>query len=233
MLRHPSPEIINAGAGSLALVRFPPQSHIYAVPGSVVGLTSRMQVKRILNGGLLSIPRGFGGGHVTLDKLIAPSSDATASPDDVLLAPPNAADLAILSLSAAEYTVRPRALLALSSSLLLGTSLAFPDLSLKYSLHGSGWAILTAPGGVYRLVLRPNELYRVKHSHLLAWSSSMHPSLVPIHDSIKPATPNSSLLTKVSTWLARKSSELLDRVFRRNHVIQLKGPGDFYIASRL
>eukprot|EP01147_Barroeca_monosierra_P008543 gene8543-990_t len=215
-------EVVANGLGSLVHIFFPAHSYVKVRPGTVIARSSSLTAHRsFVENPFKAIARKIGGGPFALETIAASNLEG-----DCLVSPSNLGDVAILGLNGAQsYCISNKSFLASTSSLHLGLSFLIdvnPILSKMYmKASGTGSLAITAPGGLFRLVLEPGEKYLASAKHLVAWDSTMNPKFRS-HEN----TAEDSLVVRVVSSIRR--------IFKSNQsMCELHGPGDFYLTSRL
>ncbi|KAI9217789.1 mitochondrial biogenesis AIM24-domain-containing protein [Blastocladiella britannica] len=187
--------VIDAGLGSMVVAALPPGAKIYAVPGSSVGHSINVSSAVAATGGpVRAVLRKVQGGPVFFQVYSVPwkgaQKQSAQGPGEVLIAPKNVGDVAVLELDGGiEYFVRRHAYLAstagVSLAMRLGTLSLKSDTGLvHYRAMGLGQLAITTYGGLYRIHLGPGEKYCVAPKHLIAWTTGMTPE--------KPSSSSSS-----------------------------------------
>jgi hypothetical protein len=75
----------------------------------------------------------------------------------------------------------------------------------NYRISGKGTLAITGYGGLYRLILQPNEEYLISPKHLIAWDAAMDPT-PEIGDDVDKAAVSSAPVapkTVVKQWDAK------------------------------
>ncbi|KAJ1928753.1 hypothetical protein IWQ60_001753 [Tieghemiomyces parasiticus] len=197
-------EILSSGHGAMVLARLPPHSRLLAVPNTVMGHSPTTHMTTVTGsvlrlGTSSPLRRGLRFRHTRLTT--------SQEPGDVLLAAQGQGDVAILALKGtADYVVRPSALTALSSEVRVGLAggkhgVVGPASRLFRHLSGSGSAVISATGGVYRLVLNPGESYVINPRYLLAWDAGLQfqPSNSAAERQSATRSPSSDSAAQTST----------------------------------
>ncbi|KAF8982480.1 hypothetical protein BGZ46_001206 [Entomortierella lignicola] len=239
----PEFEVVSAGLGSMLHVRLPSRSELYAAPGAAVGSSAEVESElSTASNPLKALGRRLAGGSLYFQKF---STSSTAG--DVLLAPQYMSDIAAIRMDGtSEYYIRRDAFLARSPRVILQLGLAKAGLGVTnffaHRVTGRGTLAIASYGGIYRLVLAPNEEYLVNPRHLIAWEAGSSPSasrlaIDPTHQA-EPETRSSKILSNpyvASTLnIASRVAERVGNVlFGKQEFVRLQGPGDFYLCSRV
>ncbi|KAF9917185.1 hypothetical protein BX616_001713 [Lobosporangium transversale] len=239
----PEFEVVSAGLGSMLHVRLPSRSELYAAPGAAVGSSAEVESElSTASNPLKALGRRLAGGSLYFQKF---STSMVAG--DVLLAPQYMSDIAAIRMDGtSEYYIRRDSFLARSPRVILQLGLAKAGLGVTnffaHRVTGRGTLAIASYGGIYRLVLAPNEEYLVNPRHLIAWEAGSSPTasrlaIDPTHQ-VEPETRTSKILSNpyvASTLnIASRAAERIGNVFfGRQEFVRLQGPGDFYLCSRV
>ncbi|KAI8356816.1 mitochondrial biogenesis AIM24-domain-containing protein [Mortierella sp. GBAus27b] len=241
----PEFEVVSAGLGSMLHVKLPSRSELYAAPGAAVGSSGDVQSElSIASNPLKALGRRLAGGSLYFQKASFSTSNVAG---DVLLAPQYMSDIAAIRMDGtSEYYIRRDAFLARSPRVILQLGLAKAGLGVTnffaHRVTGRGTLAIASYGGIYRLVLAPEEEYLVNPRHLIAWEAGASPaaSRLAIDPSAQaePESRSSKILSNpyVASTLnvASRAAERLGNVlFGKQEFVRLKGPGDFYLCSRV
>ncbi|KAJ1819867.1 hypothetical protein LPJ56_001477 [Coemansia sp. RSA 2599] len=185
--------VIDSGYGSLVMAKMPPYSLFYTRVGQTLGQSPRARSKAIARGPT-SVLRPLLGRQAFLQEISTDSASA-----DVLLAPRQPGDVAVVGLSGAvEYYVRKSCLLARTKFLQVSTwnaiGAAFNALAFD-RVAGKGTMVLNTHGGLHRLVLQEGEEYLVDPRYVVAWSANL--DVGPQSGRPKPLVPGQSAETQV------------------------------------
>ncbi|CAG8775558.1 7330_t:CDS:2 [Gigaspora margarita] len=244
--QHPIPdptfEVISPGTlGALLLVKVPPRSEIFAMPGSAIAVSSKVQVERITNGNIIiAVGRKLAGGSLIYHKFTTGSH-----PGDILLGPNNLSDIAVINMDG------PRVSVHVSRVYGMGALNAFAN-----CVTGRGILAISNYGAIHRLVLNPGDIYLVNAKNLIAWNSQTNP--IVASSLISPSSiARNRLVKNMRERLSKISSSFLDTyrsspsikptldnikrisvktrklVFGGPEFLQLSGPGDFYLSTRI
>ncbi|KAG0363276.1 hypothetical protein BGZ54_008227 [Gamsiella multidivaricata] len=211
----PEFEVVSAGLGSMLHVRLPSRSELYAAPGAAVGSSGEFSTSNVAG--------------------------------DVLLAPQYMSDIAAIRMDGtSEYYIRRDAFLARSPRVILQLGLAKAGLGVTnffaHRVTGRGTLAIASYGGIYRLVLAPNEEYLVNPRHLIAWEAGSSPAATRLaidpSQEAEPEARSSKILSNpyvASTLnIASRVAERVGNVmFGKQEFVRLQGPGDFYLCSRI
>ncbi|CAG8593615.1 4341_t:CDS:2 [Funneliformis mosseae] len=258
---HPIPdpkfEVVSAGTlSALLLVKIPPRSEILAAPGTAIAVSSKVIAERTMDGNIvIALGRKFTGGSLIYNKFMTGSN-----PGDVLLAPRDLSDIAVINMDGRSvYYVRKGAFLARGPRVTVNIGRIYGMGSLNAFANrvtGRGTLVISNYGSIHRLILNPGDAYFVNAKHLLAWNSQTKPIVSP------PLITSSSvdknrLIRNVTAKLSEKTNELFDTIFSSPSVkptldrlkrasvrtrrwafggpeyLKLTGPGDFYLSSRI
>ncbi|KAF9384397.1 hypothetical protein CPB97_005705 [Podila verticillata] len=239
----PEFEVVSAGLGSMLHVRLPSRSELYAAPGAAVGSSADVQSElSTASNPLKALGRRLAGGSLYFQKF---STDNVAG--DVLLAPRHMSDIAAIRMDGtSEYYVRRDAFLARSPRVILQLGLAKAGLGVTnffaHRVTGRGTLAIASYGGIYRLVLAPKEEYLVNPRHLIAWEAGSSPAATRLAldptGTAEPETRTSKILSNpyVASTLnvvSRVGERLGNVLFGKQEFVRLRGPGDFYLCSRV
>ncbi|KAF8940152.1 hypothetical protein BGZ58_007512 [Dissophora ornata] len=239
----PEFEVVSAGLGSMLHVRLPSRSELYAAPGAAVGSSADVQSElSTASNPLKALGRRLAGGSLYFQKF-----STTNVAGDVLLAPQYMSDIAAIRMDGtSEYYIRRDAFLARSPRVILQLGLAKAGLGVTnffaHRVTGRGTLAIASYGGIYRLVLAPNEEYLVNPRHLIAWEAGASPAATRLAidptQQAEPETRSSKILSNpyvASTLnIASRTAERLGNVlFGKQEFVRLQGPGDFYLCSRV
>ncbi|CAB4484617.1 unnamed protein product [Rhizophagus irregularis] len=258
---HPIPdpnfEVVSAGTlGALLLVKIPPRSEIFAVPGTAIAVSGKVITERTTDGNIfIALGRKLASGSLVYHKFITSSH-----PGDVLLAPRNLSDIAAINMDGTSvYYVRKGAFLARGPRVTVNVSRIYGMGSLNAFANrvtGRGTLAISNYGAIHRLTLNPGDEYLVNAKYILAWNSKTKPILSP------PLITSSSidrsrLVRNVTAKLSEKANNLFDPILNSPSVrptldrlkrisvrtriwmfggpeyLKLTGPGDFYLSSRI
>ncbi|KAF9437997.1 hypothetical protein BGZ76_010284 [Entomortierella beljakovae] len=239
----PEFEVVSAGLGSMLHVRLPSRSELYAAPGAAIGSSADVQSElSTASNPLKALGRRLAGGSLYFQKFSTSSSSG-----DVLLAPQYMSDIAAIRMDGtSEYYIRRDAFLARSPRVILQLGLAKAGLGVTnffaHRVTGRGTLAIASYGGIYRLVLAPNEEYLVNPRHLIAWEAGSSPAATRLAidptQEAKPEARSSKILSNpyvasalnISSRVAERMGNVL---FGKQEFVRLQGPGDFYLCSRV
>ncbi|KAK3825731.1 MAG: mitochondrial biogenesis AIM24-domain-containing protein [Benniella sp.] len=239
----PEFEVVSAGLGSMLHVKLPSRSELYAAPGAAIGSSADVQSElSTASNPLKALGRRLAGGSLYFQKFSTSNAGG-----DVLLAPQYMSDIAAIRMDGtSEYYIRRDAFLARSPRVILQLGLARAGLGVTnffaHRVTGRGTLAIASYGGIYRLVLAPNEEYLVNPRHLIAWEAGASPNAtrLAIDPSVQaePESRSSKILSNpyvASTLnIASRATERLGNVlFGKQEFVRLQGPGDFYLCSRV
>ncbi|KAJ3116591.1 hypothetical protein HDU96_009250 [Phlyctochytrium bullatum] len=256
----PEFEVVNAGVGSVLVVKLPPTSRFVADVGTAIGTASTVDRRLTSHGGFSNaLAKRIGGGSLFFQQFWTRTSSG-----DAILAPKRQGDIAVLTLTnGSEYYIRRTAFLAATEKINLSASVKVLGLGagslFAYRASGAGKLAITGYGGLYRLVLAPGEEYLVPPEHLAAWDAVLDPfpemeepaaapkAPVPAATD-KPVKADASAGEKVAAalvsagraagkwgwWAVRMLAWRISKAFVGDKgFYRLRGPGEFYISSRL
>ncbi|RIA98549.1 mitochondrial biogenesis AIM24-domain-containing protein [Glomus cerebriforme] len=253
----PNFEVVSAGTlGASLLVKIPPRSEIFAVPGTAIAVSSKVITERTTDGNIIiALGRKLAGGSLVYHKFITSSHSG-----DVVLAPRDLSDIAVINMDGTSvYYVRKGAFLARGPRVTVNVSRIYGMGSLNAFANrvtGRGTLVISNYGAIHRLILNPGDAYLVNAKHILAWNSKTKPILSP------PLIASSSidrsrLIRNITAKLSEKTNNLFDPIFSSPSVrptldrlkrisirtriwmfggpeyLKLTGPGDFYLSSRV
>ncbi|CAG8556382.1 13559_t:CDS:2, partial [Racocetra persica] len=242
--------------GALLLVKVPPRSEIFAIPGTAIAVSSKVQVERTTDGNIIiAFGRKLAGGSLVYHKFTTGSY-----PGDILLGPNNLSDIAVINMDgASKYYVRKGAFLAKGPRVSIHVSRVYGMGALNAFANcvtGRGTLAISNYGAIHRLILNPGDIYLVNAKHLIAWNSQTNP--IVASSLISPSSITRNKLVKVMRErLSKISSSFLDTylsspsikptldnmkrisvktrkwAFGGPEFLQLSGPGDFYLSTRI
>jgi uncharacterized protein (TIGR00266 family) len=163
------------GAFALATVSLQGGSSISAEAGAMVSMSSNIDLKSQMKGGLLgAIKRSVGG-----ESAFVSTFTAMGAPGEVTLAPATPGDVVGIEMRNTEYFVQSSSYLAGDTSLSVETkfgglkSFLGGEGLFLLRVSGSGLLLISSFGSIHRKVLGVGERYVVDTGHLVAWDASM------------------------------------------------------------
>ncbi|CAO3600186.1 unnamed protein product [Absidia cylindrospora] len=246
----PSFEIVSSGVGSALLVKMPPETEITAFTGSALGSSGRVTSKLSLDGNALKAT----GRKLIGDPLFYQKFYTKQYPGDILLAPHRMGEIATIQLRGfTKYILRRDAFLAKTEKVSLdigmdGVKGKHTGLANKlvHTVTGPGIIAISHYGGLYRLSLSAGEEYLVNPRNLIFWDKRASPTRLHPSDPIVPSPRSPWRKYAFIRNIAESPSfqpklQFMNSVAKtlRNFVlgapdfVKLKGPGDFYVASRV
>ncbi|ORX75539.1 hypothetical protein BCR32DRAFT_329764 [Anaeromyces robustus] len=235
---NPDFEIIKStNSESVLFAKLNQNSLFYAKYGTVVGLSSKVKIELSYEDNTEEVLKGGNGsGLFAFEKVWTEDK-----PGQVILVPVNG-DLMLINIKKnKEYIVKGKALFSAVSS--ISVKDYFHDNhkfeGVKYFIvKGKGNIAIEGEGGVLEITLNEDEQFLVKPSTLLAFESQMSVKPVlssacseEIDDEIleKQSNDDSSFWKKAKGMIGRAKIYISgDQLFYR-----LKGPGKFYISTRI
>lgn len=237
-------EIVSSGPGSALLVKLPPDSEITAATGSTLACSTKVQSKLSLDTTTVkAVGRKLVGDAMFYQKYYTKNFAG-----DILLAPQRLGEISTIQLkSSAKYMLRRDAFLAKTEkvSLDLGVQQQTGLVNkLVHTVSGPGTLAISHYGGVYRISLAAGEEYQVNPRNLIMWEKNIQPTqqkqrLVPSprsplrrYDVIRNIADSPSLQPKLqyADAILKYARNL---ILGTPEFVKLKGPGDFYLASRV
>eukprot|EP00056_Hartaetosiga_gracilis_P009821 m.142727 g.142727 ORF g.142727 m.142727 type:complete len:407 (-) comp13197_c1_seq6:3052-4272(-) len=217
-------QMVSNGLGSIVHIFCPPNSYAKVRPDSLLAHSSTLKVSSSMFGNpVKALVNKIGGGSFSVVTV-----SSSKEQGDCLVSPTKVGDVAILSLDGhTGYVIGNENFLASTANVSLGLSYLSeisPSLAKAYSnCHGTGSLAITAPGGLFRLVLEEGEKYEASTKHLVAWEASMDPR---VHSN-ELTVSRFKFITHVLNWIKTKISP------KSKAMCELHGPGEFYLTSRL
>ncbi|KAJ3062294.1 hypothetical protein HK102_008816, partial [Quaeritorhiza haematococci] len=208
----PEFEVVNAGPGSVLVVRLPPSSSLMTKVGTAICASSQVTSELSTEGGALQAgARTLSGGNFFYQKFSAQEKEGT-----VVIAPRRLGDVAAIEMDgSSQYYVRRSAFLASGPRVSVTTAMKGLGMALNglfnYKVTGRGTLAITSYGGLYRLVLAPGEEFVVNPKFLVAWDAATHPYSVspassPSPSSSSPSSSPSSSSSSSTSITARLGS---------------------------
>jgi uncharacterized protein (AIM24 family) len=214
-----------------------PNSLFYAKYGTVIGLSSKVKIELSYEDNTDEVLKGGNGsGIFAFEKVWTENHEG-----QVLLVPVNG-DLMLINVQKSkEYIIKGKALFGAVSS--INVKDYFHDNhkfeGVKYFIvKGNGIIAIEGEGGVLEVTLNKDEHFLVKPSTLLAFESQM--SIKPVLSSACSEEVDEEILDNQSNndksfW--KKAKGMIDRakiyVSGDQLFYKLKGPGKFYISTRI
>lgn len=166
-------EIRSPGAFALAVVTLQPGFSICAEAGSMVSMSSNVELTSQMKGGLFGALKRVVGGETAFVSTFT----AHGSVGEVTLAPGAPGDIVGIEMNNQRFTVQSSSYLASDVSLQVDTKFGGLKTFLSgeglfvLDISGTGLLLISSFGGIYRKVLAPGERYIVDTGHLVAWES--------------------------------------------------------------
>ncbi|KAI8097522.1 mitochondrial biogenesis AIM24-domain-containing protein [Halteromyces radiatus] len=246
----PAFEIVSSGVGSALLIKMPPETEITASTGSALGSSGRVTSKLTLDGNAVKAT----GRKLIGDPLFYQKFYTKQQPGDILLAPNRMGEITTIQLrGSTKYVLRRDAFLAKTEKVTLdvgmdGVKGKHTGLANKlvHTVTGPGTIAISHYGGLYRLSLAAGEEYLVNPRNLIFWDKRTAPTRLHPSDPIVPSPRSPWRRYAVVRNIAESPSfqpklQYMNSVVKtlRNFIlgapdfVKLKGPGDFYVASRV
>lgn len=244
--RDPIFEVVSSGVGSALLIKLPPDAEVTAVTGSSLGSSTKVHTKLSLDDTTVkSIGKRLVGDAMFYQKYYTKGAAG-----DILLAPQRLGEISTIQLkSSAKYILRRDAFLAKTEKVTfdLGISKDAGILNkLIHTVSGPGTLAISHYGGLYRVSLAAGEEYQANPCNLVMWDKRTNPTRLHAAHPVVPS-PRSKLRKYevvrniVDSPSLQPKLQYLDSVQKsiRNFLmgapdfVKLKGPGDFYLASRV
>ncbi|KAF1796637.1 mitochondrial biogenesis AIM24-domain-containing protein [Mucor lusitanicus] len=240
-------EVVNAGVGSALLVKLPPDTEITAATGSALGLSTKVISKLALDKGTVaSVGRKLVGDPMFYQKYYTKSAAG-----DILLAPPRLGEITTIELkNSTKYIMRRDAFLAKTEKVTFDLGVNHDDTGLLnkliHTVSGPGTLALSHYGGIYRISLAAGEEYQANPRNLIMWDKRTKPTRLHARHPVVPS-PKSKLrkyevvrnivdspsLQPKLQYLDSLSKSIRNLMLGAPDFVKLKGPGDFYLASRV
>ncbi|KAI8978013.1 mitochondrial biogenesis AIM24-domain-containing protein [Pilobolus umbonatus] len=170
---------------------------------------------------------------------------------DILLAPQRLSEISAIELkSSAKYILRRDAFLAKTEKVTFDLGLNRSENGivnkLIHTVSGPGTLAICHYGGIYRISLSAGEEYQANPRNLIMWDKRTNPTRLHSNKAVIPS-PRSKLRKNevfrniVDSPSLQPKLQYADSLIRslRNFIlgspdfVKLKGPGDFYLASRV
>ncbi|KAG0167113.1 hypothetical protein DFQ29_000634 [Apophysomyces sp. BC1021] len=233
-------EVVSSGVVSMKL---PPDAEITAATGSAIGASSKVTSKLTLGGTALKAA----GKKLLGDPIFQQKFYTRHAAGDLLLAPQRLGEIAIVNLrGSAKYVLRRDAFLAKTEKVTMELGLdgiKGKDTGLVnkivHTVSGPGTIAISHYGGLYRLSLGAGEEYLANPRRTTP--TKLHPTnpVVPSPRSswrkyavVKNIVDSPSLQPKLQ-YLDGLTKSLRNFVLGAPDFVRLRGPGDFYLASRV
>ncbi|CEJ02124.1 hypothetical protein RMCBS344292_16140 [Rhizopus microsporus] len=240
-------EVVSSGPGSALLVKLPPESEITAATGSTLACSTKVFSKLSLDTSTIrAVGRKLVGDNMFYQKYYTKSAAG-----DILLAPQRLGEISTIQLkSSAKYMLRRDAFLAKTEKVTLDLGVNHDQSGLVnklvHSVSGPGTLAISHYGGIYRISLAAGEEYKANPLNLIMWDKRTSPTQPQAHSRLIPS-PRSTLRKYEVIRNIVDSPSLQPKLQYANHVlltlrnfilgtpefVKLKGPGDFYLASRV
>ncbi|KAG0747232.1 hypothetical protein G6F16_010931 [Rhizopus arrhizus] len=240
-------ETVSSGPGSALLVKLPPDSEITAATGSTLACSIKILSKLSLDTTTVkAVGRKLVGDAMFYQKYYTKNVAG-----DILLAPQRLGEISIIQLkSSAKYMLRRDAFLAKTEKVTLDLGVHHQQTGvvnkLVHTVSGPGTLAISHYGGIYRISLAAGEEYQANPRNLIMWDKSTNPTQPKINHRLVPS-PRSQLRRYEVIRNIADSPSLQPKLQYANYIIhsirnfilgtpdfvKLKGPGDFYLASRV
>ncbi|KAI9304590.1 mitochondrial biogenesis AIM24-domain-containing protein [Cunninghamella echinulata] len=228
----------------------PPETEITATTGSAIGSSNRVTSKLTLDGNAVKAT----GRKLVGDPLFYQKFYTKQYPGDILLAPQSMGEITTVQLrGSTKYVLRRDAFLAKTEKVTLDLGLESVKgkhtglaNKLVHTVSGPGTIAISHYGGLYRLSLAAGEEYLVNPRNLIFWDKRTAPTRLHPSDPIVPSPRSPLRRYAVVRNIAESPSfqpklQYINSVIKtlRNYVlgapdfVKLKGPGDFYVTSRV
>ncbi|KAF7724615.1 hypothetical protein EC973_000859 [Apophysomyces ossiformis] len=235
--------ISSMGKGSALLVKLPPDAEITAATGSAIAASNKIASKLTLDGTALRAV----GKRLLGDPMFQQKFYTRHAAGDLLLAPQRMGEIAIVNLrGSAKYVLRRDAFLAKTEKVTMelgvdgikGKDTGLVN-KLVHTVSGPGTIAISHYGGLYRLSLGAGEEYLANPRRTTP--SKLHPKnpVVPSprsplrkYNVVKNIVDSPSLQPKLQ-YLDGMAKSLRNFVLGAPDFVRLRGPGDFYLASRV
>ncbi|KAI8370118.1 mitochondrial biogenesis AIM24-domain-containing protein [Choanephora cucurbitarum] len=245
--KEPIFEVLSSGVGSALLVKLPPDAEITAATGSSLGASTKVLSKLSLDKSTVrSIGRKLVGDSMFYQKYYTKNTAG-----DILLAPQRIGEIATIQLkNSAKYILRRDAFLAKTEKVTFDLGVHHQESGLVnkliHTVTGPGTLAISHYGGLYRISLAAGEEYQANPRNLVMWDKRLNPTRL---HSVKPVVPSprsklrqyevfrnivdSPSLQPKLQYLDSLSRTLRNIILGAPDFVKLKGPGDFYLASRV
>jgi len=235
---NPEFEIVKStNSESVLFARMNPNSLFYAKYGTVVGLSSKVRIELSYEDNTDEVLKGGNGSGIFAFEKVWTESN----PGQVLLVPVKG-DLMLINVNKSkEYVVKGKSLFGAVSTISVNdyyhNNHKFEGVK-YFIVRGKGTIAIEGEGGVLEITLNEDEHFLVKPSTLLAFESQM--SVKPVLSSACAEEIEEDVLEKqdnndTSFW--KKAKGMIDRakvyVSGDQLFYRLKGPGKFYISTRI
>ncbi|RCI03697.1 hypothetical protein CU098_012562 [Rhizopus stolonifer] len=245
--KEPIFEVVSSGVGSALLVKLPPEAEITAATGSALGASTKVVSKLSLDKSTVkSIGRKLVGDAMFYQKYYTKNAAG-----DILLAPQRIGEITTIQLkNSAKYILRRDAFLAKTEKVTFDLGINKDEAGLAnkliHTVSGPGTLAISHYGGIYRIALAAGEEYQANPRSLVMWDKRLNPTRL---HSVKPVVPSprsklrqyevfrnivdSPSLQPKLQYLDSLSRTLRNLILGAPDFVKLKGPGDFYLASRV
>ncbi|KAJ1970810.1 hypothetical protein H4R35_005641 [Dimargaris xerosporica] len=177
-------QVLSTGPGAMLLAQLPPFAVVYAVPGTVIGRSPSVVRSVTVRRDGASSWANQAQNLVTGQRLRYERLATEQRSGDALLSVQAQGDMGVLNLGGStDYYVHPHAVSALTAGLRLTTAtgtrhaMGFWAAQFYRRVSGRGSLVLSATGGIHRIVLDRGEAYAVDPDYILAWDAALE--LVP------------------------------------------------------
>jgi len=181
----PEWQLRDEGAFASICVQLPAGSFIHCESDAVVSMSSNVEVKGKLAGGLLA---SFARAMFTRESFFTTEVRSTAAPGDVLVAPSDPGGVALHRMvRGEELTLTSGAYLAGDGGVTVNSDMQNPFSGFTnfsgtgvflLRASGQGNLALSAYGSIIKYTLQPGEKRAVDNGHLVAWSATMRTQMV-------------------------------------------------------
>ncbi|KAI7884979.1 mitochondrial biogenesis AIM24-domain-containing protein [Mucor mucedo] len=229
------------------LALLPPDSEITAITGSALGSSTRVGSKLALDTTTVKAL----GRRIVGDAMFYQKYYTKNAAGDILLAPQTLGEITTIPLkTTAKYILRRDAFLAKTEKVTFDLGLNKDSVGLVnklvHTVSGPGTLAISHYGGLYRISLAAGEEYQANPRNLIMWDKRTNPSrLHPAHPVVP--SPRSKLRQYevirniVDSPSLQPKLQYVDTLAKamRNYLmgapdfVKLKGPGDFYLTSRV
>ncbi|KAI7901382.1 mitochondrial biogenesis AIM24-domain-containing protein [Cokeromyces recurvatus] len=229
------------------LALLPADTEIITTTGSAIGSSNRVNSKLTLD---KNITKSIGKKLVG-DAMFYQKHYTKNAPGDLLLTPQRLGEIAIIELkNSSKYILRRDAFLAKTNKVTMDLGINSSENGLinklVHTVSGPGTLAISHYGGIYRISLAAGEEYKANPRNLIMWDKRTNPTQLHSKQSIVPS-PRSHLrkyevfrnivdspsLQPKLQYVQRLSRYIFNLILGTPDFVKLKGPGDFYLASRV
>jgi uncharacterized protein (TIGR00266 family) len=172
-------EILHQPSFSLAVLNLQSEQSISAEAGSMVSMSSNVELQSQMKGGVFgALKRAVGG-----ESAFVSTFTARGGPGEVTLAPGMPGDIAAVEMNNQIFFVQSSSYLAGDTSLAVDTkwggakSFFAGEGLFVLQVQGSGVLLVSSFGAIHRKKIMPGERYVVDTGHLVAWEGHMQYTL--------------------------------------------------------